>query len=116
MALNGIEVKVDLTRLTALLNGVGPKAEAILDKAAFDVEGRWKEYIVQKGVIHTGAYLGSVHVVEKHKPFERVVADAVTYGIFQEFGTSRKAARPCATPAIEDNRNPFLTAWEALFE
>jgi len=39
-------------------------AQTVVNKTARDVERQWKKYIVQKGVVDTGAYLNSVHVVE----------------------------------------------------
>ena len=39
------------------------QVEDVVDKTAFDVEKRWKEYVIQKDVVDTGAYLNSVHVV-----------------------------------------------------
>uniref|UniRef100_A0A6H1ZDD2 Putative tail protein n=1 Tax=viral metagenome TaxID=1070528 RepID=A0A6H1ZDD2_9ZZZZ len=37
----------------------------------------------------------------------RVLHDGVNYGIYQEFGTSRMAAHPFITPAIEHIRPAF---------
>jgi HK97 gp10 family phage protein len=84
--------------------------EAVLDKAAHDVEAGWKEEIISKRVIDTGAYLNSVKVQSKQKRFERVISDGVEYGIYQEFGTSHFPARPCAQPAMERVRRSFLKA------
>ena len=39
-------------------------AQSVVDKTARDVERLWKQNIVTKNVIDTGAYLNSVHVVE----------------------------------------------------
>ena len=113
---NNVSVKVDTSKLTALLGDLGPEAEKVLDIGAFGMQGRWQKNIRNKNVIDTGAYLGSVHVVEEHKPFERIIADGVEYGVYQEYGTSKIAARPCATPAFEATRGPFLDAWRALFK
>ena len=39
--------------------------QGVVDKTARDVERLWKQNIVTKHVIDTGAYLNSVHVVEE---------------------------------------------------
>ena len=41
----------------------------------------------------------------------KVVADGVNYGIYQEMGTVKMAARPCAVPAIEAVRGGFAQAF-----
>lgn len=111
-----IRVVLDTKRLDMIMNGLNTKANQVLDVGASQIEAGWKRYIVEKDVIDTGAYLGSVGVREEHEPFERVISDGVEYGIYQEFGTSHLAARPCAGPAVEDERGPFSRAWEALFK
>jgi hypothetical protein len=111
---NTISVKVDTKRIALLLNGLGPKAEEVLDVAARHIEVEWKRHIVEKDVVDTGAYLNSVHVTAEHGAFARVVADGVEYGIYQEDGTSSRGARPCGTPALEAERRPFLEAWKEL--
>jgi HK97 gp10 family phage protein len=44
------------------------------------------------------------------------VRDGVTYGIFQELGTSKMAAQPFLVPALETWRDKFLKAFEGLFK
>jgi len=114
--MTSVSVKVDTRRIEALLNGLGPAAEKVIDVAAANIEGSWKKSIVDKNVIDTGAYLNSVHVESGHKPFERTIADGVDYGIYQEFGHHNIAARPCATPALEFEREPFIRAWRAMLK
>jgi len=41
----------------------------------------------------------------------KIVADGVNYGVWQETGTTKMAARPCATPAIEAVRGGFAQAF-----
>ena len=40
------------------------RSEAVVDKAAHDVERLWKQNIIQKDAVDTGAYLNSIHVVD----------------------------------------------------
>lgn len=114
--MDSVTVKVETQRLDAILNGLNTKAEAVLDIAANHVRERWLWYIWAKQVIDTGAYANSIHIEDAHPPFERTVGDGVEYGIYQELGHHTVAARPCATPALEDERKYFLAAWEALFK
>lgn len=109
-------IKLNTAKLDLLTAKLLPRAERVLDKSASDVENGWKEFIVQKGVVDTGAYLNSVHVEASHQPLKRTVADGVNYGVFQEFGTRHFPARPCAQPAVERVRAGFLKAFEGLFK
>ena len=45
-----------------------------------------------------------------------ILQDGVEYGVFQEFGTSRMAANPFMTPAVEKWSDKFLKAFEGLFK
>ncbi|MGH2519755.1 MAG: hypothetical protein ACRDF8_08130 [Chloroflexota bacterium] len=45
-----------------------------------------------------------------------IVAEAMSYGAYQEMGTVRMAAHPYMTPAAEANRQPFLSAMSRLLE
>jgi len=47
------------------------------------------------------------------KPIDRIVADGVDYGKYQEFGTARFPARPCARPAAEAVLPGFVDAIRA---
>ena len=42
---------------------------------------------------------------------EKIIADGVNYGIYQEFGTSKMGAQPFMSPAVEAVR----PGWEAAF-
>ena len=106
-----IQVTVRLEKLEAMKNGLGPKAEALLDVAAAHIEGMAKQMAPYK----TGALRNSIKP-EKDKPFSRRIGDGVEYGIYQEFGTSRMGAQPFMVPALERERPVFLRGWEALFK
>ena len=45
------------------------------------------------------------------KEVQFIVADGVHYGIYQEFGTSKMAAHPFMSPAIEAIRPSFIAAF-----
>jgi HK97 gp10 family phage protein len=42
------------------------------------------------------------------------IAVGATYGIYLEYGTSRHAAHPYLTPAVEQIRQPFLDALDKI--
>lgn len=109
-------IRLDLGVLDDIRRTLTPKAENILDAGARKIEARWKGYATEKGVVDTGAYRSSVHVEPDHKPLERTITDGVEYGIYQELGHHNVPARPCATPAFEDERRPLQDAWWQLFE
>jgi hypothetical protein len=134
-----ISVKVDTKKLDALLNGTGPMAEKVIEVAARNIEASWKQNITDQKAVDTGAYRAGVEVKPNHKPFERIIGDSVDYGIYVEFGTHRAggasvgesavfsglsygisrngmAARPCAKPAFEAERQPFLRAWREMLK
>ena len=114
MASINISVKLDKRRLDMLSGGLKAKEQAVLDKAAFDVEALWKENIVAKGVVDTGAYLNSVHAGPGENEHQRIISDGVEYGVYQEFGTVAVPARPCATPAVAEVEKGFAKAFEEL--
>ena len=114
--MRGIEIVLETRGLHEILRSLDGRAEKVLEVAARNIERDWKQNIVTQHVIDTGTYLGSVHVVKDHPPLERTIADGVTYGVFQEFGTSRMGARPCALPAVEQERGRLKKAWEELLK
>jgi HK97 gp10 family phage protein len=44
------------------------------------------------------------------------ISDGVSYGIFQELGTSKMAAQPHVVPAMEDAEAELVKAFTELFE
>jgi hypothetical protein len=104
-----ISVTVDTSKLDKIIGQIKPRAEAILDKVAYDVESDAKIF----APVLTGTLRASIHVI-KPRALVRFVLDGVEYGIYQEFGTSRFGARPFIIPAIEKNRIPFEKAWNEL--
>jgi len=46
--------------------------------------------------------------------FQRIIASAVNYAIYNELGTRRMAARPFLAPAVEAYRQRLQTAWREL--
>lgn len=125
---------VDMTKLHLMKAGIGPKAHAILDKAAFDIEAIAKEL----AAVLTGAMKSSIYVsgssggrsnygerksdaaarnpdatfFDEVKPsgkFERIIGASVVYAIFPEIH-----GQPYIVPAVEQVRPGFTKAWKAL--
>ena len=130
-----VEIVVDLGPLKQLRESLQPKAHAILDKAAFDIEASAKG----NAPVDTGALRSSIYTsgtngggsnysasradassrregVEFHpeqmpgRPFERVIGVSVIYALIVEV-TNRAYLRP----AVERHRAAFLAAWKKLF-
>lgn len=66
--------------------------------------------------LDTGALRNSI-LSESHleAPLTYVIQDGVTYGVYQELGTSRMAAHPFILPAIYRWTDRFLSAFKDLF-
>lgn len=95
-----ISYKLDTSGLDALARKLEINTEGALSAIAHRVEAEVKGNIVAKDIIDTGAFLGSIHV-EHLSEKVKWVTDGVEYGIYQELGTSRIAARPTFVPAVE---------------
>ena len=93
------DAKIDISKLLALsqkLNNIPAGMFEVAEDVAIDV----KENIVRQGVVDTGALLSSI-TAEQRGDDITVVRDGVEYGIYNEFGTHKMAARPFFMPAIE---------------
>lgn len=90
---------VDVTRLLELTRRLGSVGDMLFDVAEQTAD-KVQENIRQKDIIDTGALLKSI-TAEKRGEGEAVVRDNVSYGVYNEFGTSKMAARPFFMPAVE---------------
>lgn len=108
------------------------KINQIVRAAAFKVERGAK----QRAAVDTGFMRNSIYVrtedssdrrgasggpgqtlfpeLEAAAHNEAFVAVGAAYGIFLEYGTSKMAAQPYLTPAVEAERQPFLDAIKAV--
>lgn len=136
-----ITTKLDMRGLERLQRELMPKAEALVEKTAFDVQGQAQN----RAPVDTGALKAShytvtrrggddlnavralvaqlagpgVSVVAIPRPTDDLVAHvgpSVEYAIFQELGTSKMGAQPFLVPAVEALRKTWRAAWKALFE
>jgi len=121
-----ISIELDVSGIDRLLATIPGKADDVLDVAAHRIERRAKASMKGGGSPHqpskpgepphrdTSALVNSIHV-EARAPLSRDIMDGVDYGIHQEFGTSRMAARPWLSPAVEAEREYLVEAWGQLF-
>ena len=133
-----VTTKLDLSGIERFEREFPARAEALVDKVAFDVQGRAQNM----APVDTGALRNSIYTVTRKSdgyrnaasaikaanpeaetaplpiPDEELVAHvgpSVEYAIYQELGTSRMAARPFLIPAVEQLRNTWKQAWKELF-
>ena len=99
------DTKVDLSGLIDVMKEIENIPEFMLEVAE-EVAANVQQNILDQDVIDTGALYDSI-VAEQPNQELTVVRDGVTYGVYQEFGTSRIAARPFFTPAIENYGKEF---------
>lgn len=105
-----VVTKLLTTGLDELIDQLKPRAKKILKDSAFHVEAKAKI----NAPADTTALRNSITTVEVSDYLFRV-QDGVEYGIYQELGTSKMAAQPFLTPAVEAERAAFEAAWAELF-
>lgn len=59
--------------------------------------------IVQKNVIDTGNYLGSITHIVDERNMQATWGSNVEYAVYLEMGTSKMDARPCVSPSLIDH-------------
>jgi HK97 gp10 family phage protein len=82
------------------LEALAQQLRGNLDKAVQAVAEQAIGEVMVRAPVDTGALKASIHVEPKTTDNERTVADGVNYGIYQEFGTVKMAARPFMLPGV----------------
>ena len=129
MPQNNVTYTLNTAELDRIVRDCGMKAEEVVRRMAFEVEGAAK----QMAPYDTTALRNSIYTVtEKEDNYQAAASDAqgsrpgvqtephpkpgpsearvgpcVEYAEFQEFGTSKMAAQPYLVPAIEQVRGKF---------
>lgn len=98
----------NLPKIAAKLPDV---ANAIVRKAAFDVEGHAKTVVP----VDTGKLKNSI-ATEFPSRTSAVIAPHTEYAIYVEYGTRRQRAKPYMRPAAEKVAPSFLEACQRLEE
>lgn len=104
-------VRIDTKALDHLRSQLGANFDEALLSAAFQIEGEAKIL----SPVRTGALKNSIHV-EKIQKEQYIIGDGVEYGIYQELGTSRMAARPFLVPAFEKVINYINNLIKGVFD
>ena len=106
------KITLDTAVLDRITRELRPKAEQNIAKWALKIEGDTKTTIEAKKIIDTGALWNSIEAEPKQG--NRMlwwIHDGVEYGIWQELGTYKMAARPFMLPSLEKNRRGFDESW-----
>ena len=113
MAVNVGGIILDTSVLDKITDEIRPKAHKVIGQFGFVIVGDaavMAPYIT--GALHDSILSESGFVAD----LTWRVQDGVTYGVFQELGTSKMAAHPFIVPAIEKWREKFCAAFSELFK
>ena len=106
-------IKIDTSVLDKITAEMKPKAREIVNKYGVAISGD----AAKRAPLDTGALRNSILAASRMiADMAYRIQDAVTYGIFQELGTSKMAAQPFLVPAVEAWREKFLKAFGELFK
>lgn len=97
------------SRIPMVMAAVAAKAALYVAKAAHDIEAHAKD----RAPVDTGFLKNSI-AARQEAPLAWVVEVGADYGIYQEFGTRRMAARPYLIPAVEQVRPSYIAAMAKL--
>lgn len=103
---------IDVSKLDAIasrLNNVPEILGQVADQVSNDVQSNIKN----KDIIDTGALLRSINWSASAN--ESRVMDGVEYGVYNEFGTYKMAARPFFVPAVEKAGQMIISKFVELF-
>ena len=93
-----IKVSVNTSALDAVVARLGNQ-QSVMEMAKDDTVNAIKNNIKTQNIRDTDALLNSIDGAATEKGF--VVQDGVSYGIFNEFGTYKMAARPFFVNALQ---------------
>lgn len=106
-------VTIDTAKLDKITAEMQPKASKIVRAYGLMATSS----AIKNAPVDTGNLINTISANSKLiEPLLYRVQDGTEYGVFQEFGTSRIAARPFLFPAIEGIRQKFLNAFSELFK
>lgn len=106
----GLRMRINLDRLEELKKELRPRAKQLIRAAAFEVQGKAQV----NAPVDTGALKNSIEATEVGIYTWWVIV-GVDYGAFVELGTSRMAAQPYLTPAVEEVAPIYRAHWAELF-
>jgi HK97 gp10 family phage protein len=98
-------LEVKFNRLPGMGPAVRKACSDVVRKATFDVEADAKVRAPVDTGFHRSAIQGKMI-----GPLTGEIVAGAEYSLFLEWGTSKMAAQPALTPAIEAIRQPFIQA------
>lgn len=106
-------VYLDTSVLDKITDEIRPKAADVVETYGTKIASDWAADVR----VDTSAFRNSI-LSESGMSGEMqyTAQDGVEYGIWNELGTSKMAANPSLTNAVEKNREPFYNAFTGLFE
>lgn len=111
MAKGKSELKVVFNNLDQIREDMRTQAGLAIRKAALDIEAQAK----MNAPVDTGALRNSI-AASKNDELSWQVAVGVNYGAFVEYGTTRMAAQPFLTPAVEAVKPALFAALESMID
>lgn len=106
------KVTLDTAVLDRLIGEAQQKAARIVETYGQQMAGE----AAMTAPIKTGALRNSIASESKMTaPLTFTISDGVEYGVWNEFGSSKMAARPFIVPAVEHYAQQFLDAFQELF-
>ena len=104
---------LDTKILDRITDEMKPKARKIVNKYGLAIASSWAKDVN----VDTSAFRNSIlSESQMTDDLTFTASDGVDYGIWQELGTSRMAARPSLSTAFEMWRDKFLNEFEDLFK
>lgn len=97
--------------LPEMLAELDAKVAKALDTTAAEVAEMWQSNVR----VDTGAFRDSIHT-ETPDAHERIIADGVPYGIFNELGSRTIAAKPDLTLAMVTGKERLAERLEDAFK
>lgn len=114
-------LRVRSNRLPEIARRLPSKADQVVRKAAFDVEGEMKGSMLGNGpsapgeppAIDTGNLVNSIQTTQVSDAHWRVTVGA-DYGVYLEYGTIFMEPRPFRDKAVDAVRPSFISAMRGL--
>ena len=106
-------ISLDTSLLDAMSAEIEDKASLIIEDAGLEIVSEVYRLAPEDTGELKDSYLRESGMTGK---LTFTIRDGVSYGIFQELGTSKMAARPHVIPAVEDGEQELIKAFTELFK
>lgn len=113
MAFSVDGIKIDTAKLDQITAEIQPRASKVVSTYGYLITSS----AVKRAPKDTGYLANTIAAMSQLiSPLLFRVQDGTEYGVFQELGTSKMAAQPFISPAIEEFRQRFVSAFSELFK